>query len=458
MEEKEIKQAENKMGVMPVNKLLLSMSVPIMLSMLVQALYNVVDSVFVSMVSENALNAVSLAFPIQNLMIAVSTGTGVGINALLSKSLGQKRFEKANLTAVNGVFLGVCSYLAFAVLCALFARPFFAVQTDVAEIVEGGTQYITICGVLSFGLFLHITFDRLLQATGRTMLSMITQLIGAAVNLIFDPIFIFVLDMGVAGAAVATVLGQMVAAVVCMMFNFKKNSDIHLNFKGFRPNAAIIKGIYAVGVPSIIMASIGSVMTFCMNQILIAFTTTATAVLGVYFKLQSFIFMPIFGLNNGMVPIIAYNFGARKPDRMLKAVKLGVLYATGIMLVGMVMFETVPHILLGFFQASDHMLEIGVPALRIIALHFLLAGFCIISSSMFQALGHGVCSLVVSLVRQLVVLLPAAWLLSLSGNLGLVWWAFPLAEFSSVTMCIIFHRYIYKKEVLPLMAENAGSN
>lgn len=400
MEEKEIKQPENKMGVLPVNQLLLSMSVPIMISMLVQALYNVVDSVFVARVSENALNAVSLAFPVQNLMIAVSTGTGVGINALLSKSLGQKRYEKANLTAVNGVFLAVCSYIVFALLCGLFAKPFFAVQTDVAEIVEGGTQYITICGVFSFGLFLQITFERLLQATGRTLYTMFTQLAGALINLIFDPICIFVLDMGVAGAAVATVMGQIVAACVAIWLNHTKNEDIKLHIKGFRPNGAIIKNIYSVGIPSIIMSSISSVMTFGLNQILIAFTTTATAVLGVYFKLQSFIFMPIFGLNNGMVPIIAYNFGARKPKRMLSTVKLGILYATGIMLVGVVLFEAIPQVLLGFFQASDHMLEIGVPALRIIAIHFVLAGFDIISSSMFQALGHGMCSLVVSLVRQ----------------------------------------------------------
>lgn len=456
MEEKEIKQPENKMGVLPVNQLLLSMSVPIMISMLVQALYNVVDSVFVARVSENALNAVSLAFPVQNLMIAVATGTGVGINALLSKSLGQKRYDKANLTAVNGVFLAVCSYIAFALLCGLFARPFFAVQTDVAEIVEGGTQYITICGVFSFGLFLQITFERLLQATGRTLYTMFTQLSGALINLIFDPICIFALDMGVAGAAVATVMGQIVAACVAIWLNHTKNEDIKLPLRGFRPNGAIIKNIYSVGVPSIIMSSISSVMTFGMNQILIAFTTTATAVLGVYFKLQSFIFMPIFGLNNGMVPIIAYNFGARKPKRMLHTVKLGILYATGIMLVGVVLFEMIPQVLLSFFQASDHMLEIGVPALRIIAIHFLIAGFSIISSSMFQALGHGMCSLVVSLVRQLLVLLPLAWLMSLSGQLAAVWWAFPMAEVVSLLLCILFHRYIYKKELLPLMQEDSA--
>ena len=452
MEEKEIRPQENKMGVLPVNKLLVTMSVPIMLSMLVQALYNVVDSIFVSRVSENALNAVSLAFPVQNLMIAVATGTGVGINALLSKSLGEKRFERANLTASNGVFLGICSAAVFAVLGALFSRTFFLVQTDVAEIVEGGAAYIRICTVCSFGIFTAISIERLLQATGKTIYSMITQMAGAVTNIIFDPIFIFVFDMGVAGAAWATVLGQIVGAALGVYYNAKKNTEITLSFKGFRPNGYIIKRIYSVGVPSIIMASIGSVMTFGINKILIAFTTTATAVFGVYFKLQSFVFMPVFGLNNGLVPIVAYNFGARKPDRMVKTVKLGVIYATIIMAVGVAIFQLIPHVLLGLFDASDYMLEIGVPALRIISLSFLLAGFGIVSSSFFQALGHGVLSLIISLVRQLIVLLPAAWLLSLSGQLGLVWWSFPIAEIFSVILSILFLIYAYRKEVKPMLA------
>ena len=315
MQEKELQPQENKMGVLPVNKLLVTMSVPIMLSMLVQALYNIVDSIFVSRVSENALNAVGLAFPVQNLMIAVATGTGVGINALLSKSLGEKRFERANLTASNGVFLGVCSAAAFAVLGALFSGTFFQVQTDVEEIVAGGTAYIQICTVGSFGLFLSISIERLLQATGRTVYSMVTQMAGALTNIIFDPIFIFVFDMGIAGAAWATVLGQVVGASLGVYFNARKNPEITLTFKGFRPNGFIIRRIYSVGVPSIIMASIGSVMTFGLNKILIGLQTTATAVLGVYFKLQSFVFMPVFGLNNGMVPIVAYNFGADAGNR-----------------------------------------------------------------------------------------------------------------------------------------------
>ena len=456
MEEKKVQETqvqENKMGVLPVNRLLISMSVPIMISMLVQALYNVVDSIFVAKLSENALNAVSLAFPVQNLMIAVATGTGVGINALLSKSLGEKNFKRANLAAANGVFLAACSYIAFALLGIFFSRTFFTVQTDVAEIVEGGTQYVAICAICSFGMFFQITYERLLQSTGKTIYTMFTQGLGAIINIIFDPIFIFVLDMGVAGAAVATVMGQIVAAILAIYLNSRKNHEISVRFRGFRPSGKIIGVIYAVGVPSIIMAAISSVMTFGMNQILIGFTTTATAVLGVYFKLQSFIFMPVFGLNNGLVPIIAYNFGARKPDRMLRAVKLGILYATAIMVVGFAVFQVGTAVLLGFFEASDYMLEIGVPALRIISISFLLAGFCIISSSTFQALGHGVLSLIVSLVRQLVVLLPVAWLLSLSGELSLVWWSFPFAELFSMALCIFFHRYVYRREVRPMMGK-----
>ena len=441
---------ENKMGILPVNRLLISMAVPMMISMLVQALYNVVDSIFVSQISENALNAVSLAFPVQNLMIAVSTGTGVGINALLSKSLGQKRFDRANAAATNGVFLGICSYILFAIFCLLFSRTFFEVQTDVAEIIEGGTTYLILCGALSIGLFTEITFSRLLQATGLTMFAMVSQLIGAVTNLIFDPIFIFVLDMGIAGAALATVLGQMLSAAFCIWANIRHNKELTLSFKNFRPDLKIIRKIYSVGIPSIIMASIGSIMTFCMNQILIAFTTTATAVLGIYFKLQSFFFMPVFGLNNGMVPVVAYNFGARRSDRMIQTVKLSIGYATGIMLLGFAAFQLIPHVLIGLFDPSEQMLTIGITALRVISLHFLLAGFCIISSSMFQAMGHGVFGLVISLVRQLFVLLPAAWLLSLTGRLELIWWAFPIAELASVSMCAFFHRMVYKNDILPL--------
>ena len=441
---------ENKMGILPVNRLLVSMAIPMMISMLVQALYNVVDSIFVSQISENALNAVSLAFPLQNLMIAVSTGTGVGINALLSKSLGQKRFDRANAAATNGILLGVCSYILFAIFCLIFSRPFFEVQTNVEEIVEYGTTYLILCGALSVGLFTEITFSRLLQSTGLTKFSMVSQLIGAITNLILDPIFIFVLDLGIAGAALATVLGQFLSAMFCIWANLRYNKELTLSFKGFRPNLKIIRSIYSVGIPSIIMASIGSVMTFCMNQILIAFTTTATAVLGIYFKLQSFFFMPVFGLNNGMVPVVAYNFGARRSDRMMQTVKLSLGYAASIMLLGVAAFQLIPEILIGFFEPSQEMLDIGISALRVISLHFLPASFCIISLSMFQAMSHGVFGLIVSMVRQLVVLLPTAWLLSLTGRLELIWWAFPIAELVSVGMCIFFHRIVYKNDILPL--------
>ncbi len=451
MEEKNQKTQENKMGVLPVNRLLLSMSVPIMISMLVSALYNIVDSVYVSRVSEDALNAVSLAFPVQNLMIAVATGTGVGINALLSKSLGEKNYERANRTASNGVFLAVCSFAVFALLGGLFSRLYFEVQTDVEAIVTGGTAYTTICTVFSFGLFIQIVFERLLQSTGKTLYSMFTQMLGAIINIILDPVLIFTCGMGVAGAAAATVTGQIIAAAVSVILNTKRNREITLTVRCFRPDRAIIRRIYSVGVPSIIMSAISSVMTFGLNQILIAFSTTATAVLGIYFKLQSFIFMPVFGLNNGMVPIIAYNLGAKKPDRMLKTIKLGSLYATLIMVLGFAAFQLIPGFLLSvLFQASAQMLEIGVTALRIISFSFLLAGFGIVCSTTFQALGHGMLGLITSLVRQLVGILPIAWLLSLTGRLEMVWWAFPLAELVSMALNALFLIYAYKKEIKPL--------
>ena len=445
---------ENKMGVMPVNRLLLTMSVPIMISMLVQALYNVVDSIFVAQLSEDALNAVSLAFPMQNLMISVATGTGVGISALLSKSLGEHDTERVQRAARNGVFLALVSFVVFAVIGLFFSRTFFELQTDIPAIVDGGTQYLLICTLLSFGLFGQICFERLLQSTGKTFYTMITQGLGAILNIIFDPLFIFGIGpfpkMGVAGAAAATVLGQIVAFIVSIFINHAKNPEIQLSFKGFRPHGATIARIYAVGVPSIIMASISSVMTFGMNKILISFTSTATAVFGVYFKLQSFVFMPVFGLNNGMVPIIAYNFGARKPDRMKKTFNLAVAYATLIMVLGFAVMQLAPNLMLSFFNASDKMLEIGIPALRIISISFLLAGVSVICSSFFQALGHGMLSLWISVVRQLFVLLPVAYVLSRIGGLATVWWAFPVAEVVALILCVVFLRYAYRKEIHPL--------
>ena len=452
-------EGENKMGVMPENRLLLNMAIPIMISMLVQALYNVVDSWFVSKISQDALNAVSLAFPVQNLMIAVNVGTGVGINALLARSLGQGDREKVNRSAVNGVFLAAVSCLVFVILGFTCSRLFYSVQTDIPGIVDYGEDYLTIvCGV-SMGLFGAVTMERLLQATGRTFYTMIAQAAGALTNIILDPILIFGLGpfprMEVAGAALATVIGQFLGCGVSVFFNVTRNPDIKMSFKGFRPHLPTIKEIYSVGLPSIVMQSIGSVMVFGMNQILIAFTDTATAVFGVYFKLQSFFFMPVFGLNNGMVPIVAYNYGARKPDRMIKTIKLSVMYATILMVIGFLVFQLFPAPLLDLFRseedAAGDLIAIGVPALRIISYSWLLAGFGIVAGSVFQALDHGVLSLTTSLVRQLVVLLPAAFLLArLFQNLDLVWLAFPFAELFSCALCAVFMRRVYRRDILPL--------
>jgi len=444
-------QKENKMGVMPENKLLMTMSLPMMASMLVQALYNIVDSIFVSRINENALTAVSLAFPVQSLMIAVSVGTAVGVNALLSKTLGEKDFKKAQEVADNAVFLAALCYVLFALAGIAAVRPFYVSQTDDAEIVGFGMQYLTIVCVGGIGIFMQTMFERLLQSTGKTFYTMITQGTGAIINIILDPILIFGLgpfpEMKVAGAAAATIIGQVVAGIMAICFNKKHNEYITLHVKEIRPKAAIIKQIYAVGAPSIVVQAIGSVMTYGMNLILIAFTSTATAVFGVYFKLQSFIFMPIFGLNNGMVPIIAYNYGAGKKDRVIRVMKLSIMYAVGIMAVGLLMMQVFPGQLLMLFDASETMTAIGVPALRTISISFLFAGFCIVSGSVFQALGNGVYSMIVSIARQLVVLLPVAYLLSKLGEVGYVWWAFPIAEIASFTLSAAFLIRVYNKVI-----------
>lgn len=430
------------MGIMPVNELLIEMSLPMMVSMLVQALYNVVDSIFVSRINENALTAVSLAFPIQSLMIAVGTGTGVGVNALLSKSLGEKNTERVNKVAENGVFLAALSYLLFLVIGLTAVRPFYAGQTTDQEIFTYGYEYLTVVCCFSFGMYAQFIFERLLQSTGKTIFTMLTQGAGAIINIILDPILIFgcfgLPRMGVTGAAVATVIGQIVAAILAFVINQKLNKEIHLDFRAFKPSGKMIGTIYAVGIPSIIMQAIGSVMTYGMNQILMVFSSTAAAVFGVYFKLQSFIFMPVFGLNNGMVPIIAYNYGAGKKDRLTKTMKLSIMYAVIIMFVGIVVFQIFPRQLFMMFDASETMLAIGVPALRTISLSFAFAGFCIVTGSVFQALGNGVYSMIVSIARQLIVLLPVAYLLSGTGNVNAVWWAFPIAEVVSLLLTIFF--------------------
>ena len=435
---------ENKMGIMPIGKLVFNMSLPMMVSMMVQALYNIVDSIFVAKLSENALTAVSLAFPLQTLLIAVATGTGVGMNALLSKSLGEKDFKKANKTATNAAFIYAVSYIIFLILGFTVVKPFYRSQVGSAdaEIMTMGVDYLSTVMIFSFGIFTQVFFERLLTSTGRTIFSMTSQLSGAVTNIILDPILIFGMfgapKMGVTGAAVATVIGQCVAGLVAGTCNHKFNHEVRFQFKGFKPDFKIIGTIYAVGIPSIIMQSIGSVMTYCMNRILIEFSSTATAVFGVYFKLQSFFFMPVFGLNNGITPIIAYNYGARQRKRMVKTIKVSLATAFCLTFIGFVLFESIPQALLGLFNASDDMLKIGVPALRTIGVHYLIAWFCNIAGTVFQALGKAVFSMVVSIMRQLVVLVPAAYLLAKFGGLHMVWWSFPIAEVMSFIVSLTF--------------------
>ena len=447
----------NKLGTMPISKLIWNMSLPIIVSMLVQALYNIVDSVFVSRICEQALTAVSHAFPAQNLMIGLATGTAVGVNALMGRALGAGERERANHIATNGVFLAGVGFAICAILAAFFARMFFAAQTSIDYIVDNGATYLRICCCASLGLFAEIMFERLLQSTGRSILSMYTQGLGAIVNIILDPICIFVLNMGVAGAAVATVIGQFCGCALALYFNLKKNHDIRLHFKGFRPHWKIIGQIYAIGLPSVVMVAIGSVMTFCMNKILIAYHSakeTAATAFGIYFKLNSFIFMPIFGLNNGVVSIIAYNYGAQHRRRMTATIKRSTIYASCIMLLGMSIFLSIPGTLLKIFDATDTLLAVGVPALRIISLSFCMAGASIALTSAFQALGKSLYSMIISIIRQLVFLVPLAYILARYGagigNNDLVWWSYPIAEIAALTVSLLFFRHMYKTLIAKL--------
>ena len=436
-------EKENKLGTMPISKLIINMSLPIIISMLVQALYNIVDSVFVSRVCEQALTAVSLAFPAQNLMIGLATGTAVGVNALMGRALGAKDQERANAVAINGAFLAVVGFAICAVLALLFAGPFFRSQTQIDYIVENGTDYLLVCCCGSLGLFCEIMFERLLQGTGRSILSMYS--------------------LGVTGAAVATVIGQFCGCILALIFNLKKNKEIHLQFRGFRPNWRLVGNIYAIGLPSVIMVAIGSVMTFCMNKILIAYHSakeTAATAFGIYFKLNSFIFMPVFGLNNGVVPIVAYNYGAQNRLRMVETIKRSTIYASCIMVLGVVIFWAIPGPLLKIFDATDTMLQVGVPALRIISLSFCMAGACIALGSSFQALGKAVYSMTTSIIRQLVFLVPIAYVLARYGhsigNDDLVWWSYPLAEIASLLVTLVFFRRLYRTLIAPLPA-NGGA-
>lgn len=443
---------ENKMGTLPIPKLLVSMSVPIMVSMLIQALYNVVDSIFVAKISEDALTAVSLAFPVQVMMIAVAVGTAIGINALLSRRLGEKNYNEANLVTANGIFLSILNAIAFAIFGIFGLKAFFMAFVGPGTVMEMGMSYTSIVSIASFGIFLCITGERLLQATGITIYSMYSQMAGAITNIILDPILIFGLlgapKMGVAGAAIATVAGQIVSLILVTVFNIKKNHEISLSMKNFRPNWRIIVEIYRVGLPSIFMQTIGAVMTFGMNKILIVFSATAVSVFGIYFKLQSFVFMPVFGLTSGMIPIVGFNYGARHRERIMHTIKLASLMALAITAVGFAIFQIFPSQILGtLFGASDTMLAIGVPALRIISLHFIFAAISIVISSAFQALGKGMYSLIMSVSRQLVVLLPAAYLLGKYISLNAVWLSFPIAEVVSVTLALVLYRGLYEKEI-----------
>ena len=441
---------ENKMGTMPVNKLLINMALPMMISMLVQALYNIVDSIFVARISEEALTAVSMAFPMQNLMIGVAGGVGVGTNALLSRALGEGRHEEADKMAVQGIFITACSYIIFLAIGLFFAREFFVIQGANEVIADYGYDYLSVILIVSFGCLFQMIFERLLQATGRTFYSMITQGTGAIINIILDPILIFGLfgapKLGIVGAAVATVAGQIVAAVMAVIFNIKVNKEIHITFKGFRPSGKRICNILFIGIPSVIMMAIGSVMTFCMNKILVVFTSTAVAVFGVYFKLQSFAFMPIFGMNSGMVPIIAFNYWAKREDRVIQTLKLAVMYAEIIMILFMIAVQIFPVQMLSIFSASSDMIRMGVPALRTISISFIFAGICIICSSFFQALGSSIYSMLVSFVRQIIFLVPCAYIFSKTGNVNLVWWAWPIAELASVALSVFFFIRVRKKK------------
>ena len=448
-----VETKENKMGTMPEGKLLLSMSLPLMISMIIQALYNIIDSIFVAQLSQDALTGVTVAFPMQNLMIAVGSGTGVGISAFLSKSLGEGKRELASKVAKTGLLLAGFSWVVFTLIGVFLVNPFIASQTSSQTVIDYGSEYLFLCSVLSFGLFFQMTTERLLQSTGKTIYTMITQTTGAVINIILDPIMIFGYfgcpAMGIAGAAVATVIGQTVAAVLGIIFNLKINKELEFSFKGFKPDFGIIRRIYAVGVPSIVMMAISSVMTFAMNKLLDSFSTVATNVFGIYFKLQSFAVMPVVGLNNGMVPIISYNYGAHRKDRIMKTIRYSIIFALSITIACMLVFQFFPEQLLMMFAAEGEshteLLEMGIPALRIISLNFIFAGFCIVSGSVFQALGNGVLSLVVSVARQLVVLVPAAYILAHFGGINAVWWSFPLAECMSVICSAVFLIMAYKK-------------
>lgn len=455
---------ENKMGYMPENKLLLSMSIPMMLSMLIQALYNIIDGLFVAGISpeQYELTAVNLAFPAQNLMIAVSVGVGVGINALISRYLGFKNYEKVDKIAGQGLLLAIISYLLFAVGGTLISRPYFLIMTtDISDavaretVVEMGTSYLQVCFLASFGLFCQVVHEKYMQATGKTTLSMATQLVGAILNMIFDPILIYGCGLGILGAAYATVGGQIASGIVGVLLHHYKNREVRLKPENIKPDMKIIKEIFKIGLPSILMNSIGSFMTAAFNKIIMALSEYAVNVFGIYFKLQSFVFMPVFGFNNGMISIVSYNYGARKKKRMLKTIKLGLVYAVSFMVFGFVLFQIFPTPLLSMFNLTEEAITtVGVPALRTISISFIFAGFSIIYSAVFQSFGYSFFSMLISIGRQLVTLLPVAYLLSLTGDINAVWWSYPIAELVCVVLSVVFYVYIYNHKIKTIPDED----
>ena len=454
---------ENKMGTMPIGRLLANMAVPMILSMLVQALYNVVDSIYISRFdSGSAVTALGLAFPIQNVQIGFAVGIGVGVNSLLSKSLGEGNPEKANRTAGNGIFLALIATAIFVFFGIFGVRPYYAMQDVSQDVLNSGIAYSSICCICTLGIYFEVLFERMLQATGRTIYTMVTQGVGAIINIALDPVFIFGVEalgipaMGAAGAATATVIGQWAAAALALLFNLKFNPDIKLTLKNILPRSDVIRPILTVGVPSMIMNSVSSVMNFSMNQILLGFAGVgeiATAVFSLYYKLQSFFFMPLFGLNNATISIVAYNYGARNPERITRTLKIAVGAALVFMILGFLAFELIPGTLLSIFALSEAYMDLGKRALQIICIHFPIAAVCIALGASFQALGNGIYSTITSLCRQMVALLPAAYLLSLTGDVNMVWWAFPIAEAVSLIATLFFFVRIYRQKIKPLKAE-----
>lgn len=447
---------ENKMGVMPVRKLLITMSLPVVISMFVQAMYNLIDSIFVAQINQDALTAVNMAFPMQSLMIAFQTGLGVGMNAMISRLLGEKKPRDAGYAATHGLILTLVNYLIFLAVGLTAVRAFFSVQSKSGAVIRYGEEYLSVICVFSFGLFFQICFERLLQATGKTVYSMIMQGVGALINIFLDPVFIFGVEflgipaMGMRGAAIATVLGQCIACGLGAFLHFKFNKDLKLVFKGFKPDFNIIKKIYAVGIPSILMSALVSVMTYCMNIILKDYEEAAATAFGVYFKLQSFVIMPVFGMNNGIVPIIAYNYGARKGERIVKTVKLGVIYASAVMLIGLALFQFLPGFFLSFFNPDEALIRIGIPALRTISIGFVFTGACIVLTSALQSLGNGIQSLIVFLVRLLVPVLPLAWLFGRLWGVEAIWFALPVSEVCGLTLAVIFVLRTMRRVVKPI--------